>query len=77
MHEGFTERDYFASSALQGLLASGKYSMVDKSGNNISPNDLVQTLAKLAYVFADAMSEVREKGGEAKAIRDAAPRKKR
>jgi hypothetical protein len=43
---GMTLRDYFASSAMQGLLAS-------------EVNAPLQTFAKQAYAMADAMMEAR------------------
>jgi hypothetical protein len=48
--DGMTLRDYFASAALQGLLATDL---------NCAP-EYVQSIADSAYVMADAMLKARE-----------------
>lgn len=52
-HQGMTLRDYFAGQALQGMMAN--QSLVDNFSSHPS-------MAKEAFVLADAMLATREKG---------------
>lgn len=52
-NEGMDLRDYFAGKYLQGLLSSEYYAGINTDKKN------VLNIAKTAYLFADAMIEVR------------------
>jgi len=52
---GMTLRDYFAAKAMQGIITAGKY------GGVIGVNGYEFSLAKMAYITADAMLAEREK----------------
>jgi hypothetical protein len=49
---GMTQRDYFAATALNGLLANPETKLQD--------NDQIRALAEFAYDIADAMSTARD-----------------
>ena len=52
---GMTLRDYFASSAMQGIIASTQ-------GIGLEINEKhIETIAKKAYMYADTMLKRREK----------------
>ena len=55
----FTLRDYFATAALQGMLA---YSHVSPRNGNWHENSDERAVAVMAYMYADAMLSAREKG---------------
>lgn len=55
METGMTLRDYFASSAMQGIIASTR-------GIGLEINEKhIETIAKKAYMYADTMLERRKK----------------
>lgn len=54
--ESFTMRDHFAMAALQGMLMDDFYRRY-----NISLEEMLKSVPKLAYQYADAMLEARKK----------------
>jgi hypothetical protein len=56
-YEGMTLRDYFANSAMQGMLANSEH-VQTLMGNN--PNPVPDYVAILSYNLADAMLKQRE-----------------
>lgn len=53
-HPGMTLRDYFAASALQGILSEGW------NQRNVDFDDTERVLARVAYRYADALLEERK-----------------
>jgi len=56
-NQGMALRDYFAAAALQGMLA---YSYVSPRNGNWHENSDERGVAVMAYMYADAMLEVRK-----------------
>lgn len=56
---GMSLRDYFAASAMQGMLASGHQEAIEKLAIQAEGN-AAKGIALAAYGFADAMLKARE-----------------
>jgi hypothetical protein len=59
-NQGMTLRDYFAAAALQGMLASGHETAIEKA-STAAGGDPIRGLALASYGMADAMLKARSR----------------